>query len=271
MTRFTDHNGAPARPRALDGVRVLDVTQFMAGPFCAMLLADLGADVIKVEPPSGDSTRQMVGRGRHREPELQRRESRQAQPRVEPEDRRKGRQLFKRLARSSDIVIENYRPGVMQALRAGLPALWRRSIRGSIYASISGYGQTGPDGAKGGFDLIAQGVSGIMSITGRTGAAAGQGGHTAHRSRRGAVRARPASSRRCTIATRTGVGQTSTPRSSKRASRCRCGKRPSTSPGQGCRRRWVGPPDERAVPGDPVCGRLHHDRRATRSSVPAAV
>jgi formyl-CoA transferase len=79
-----------------------------------------------------------------------------------------GRELFKRLVRSSDIVIENYRPGVMQAFGLDYDAL--AAINPAlIYASISGYGQTGPDRAKGGFDLIAQGVSGIMSVTGEPG------------------------------------------------------------------------------------------------------
>src|SRR5262249_7288062 len=79
-----------------------------------------------------------------------------------------GQEIFKRLARSSDILIENYRPGVMRGLGLGFEVLSAINPR-LIYASISGYGQTGPDSAKGGFDLIAQGVSGIMSITGEPG------------------------------------------------------------------------------------------------------
>ena len=149
---------------ALEGIRVLDVSQVMAGPYCTMMLADLGADVIKVEPPAGDSTRRWAGtegtdsagfnavnRGKRgivlnlKEPQA--------------------RGVFRRLARDADIVVENYRPGVMAAFELDYPRLSAVNPR-VIYASISGYGQTGPAAAKGGFDLIAQAVSGIMSVTG---------------------------------------------------------------------------------------------------------
>jgi crotonobetainyl-CoA:carnitine CoA-transferase CaiB-like acyl-CoA transferase len=162
------HRATPEeRARALNGVRVLDVTQFMAGPFCGMILADLGADVIKIEPPSGDSTRQMVGAVGTESPSFNavNRGKRSLVLNLKVPD---GQQLFKRLARSSDILIENYRPRVMDGLGLGYQALAEINP-GLIYASISGYGQTGPDRGKGGFDLIAQGVSGIMSITGEPG------------------------------------------------------------------------------------------------------
>jgi len=152
---------------ALAGLRVLDVTQFMAGPFCAMLLADLGADVIKVEPPGGDSTRQMPGAVGVDSPSFNavNRGKRSVVVNLKMAD---GRDMFQRLARSTDILIENYRPGVMTALGVDYQQLARLNPR-LIYASISGYGQTGPDRNKGGFDLIAQGVSGIMSVTGEPG------------------------------------------------------------------------------------------------------
>jgi formyl-CoA transferase len=152
---------------ALDGLRVLDVTQVMAGPFCAMLLADLGADVIKVEPPSGDSTRQMPGAVAGDSPSFNavNRGKRSVALNLKTSG---GRDAFVRLARSTDIVIENYRPGVMAALGLDYPTLSALNPR-VIYASISGYGQTGPSRDKGGFDLIAQGVAGIMSVTGETG------------------------------------------------------------------------------------------------------
>ena len=153
--------------RALSGLVVLDVTQVMAGPFCAMQLADLGADVIKVEPPGGDSTRKWgksvatdsasfnaVNRGKRgivlnlKVPAAQ--------------------DVFRRLARKADVVIENYRPGVMASFGLDYARLSEENPR-LVYASISGYGQTGPDAAKGGFDLVAQGVSGLMSITGEPG------------------------------------------------------------------------------------------------------
>ena len=167
MTNADRRYRASEPPRALEGVRVLDVTQFMAGPFSATVLADLGADVIKIEPPSGDSTRHMVGRVSTESPSFNavNRGKRSLVVNLKVPD---GQQLLKRLATSSDILIENYRPGVMQGLGLGYDALAAVNPR-LIYASISGYGQTGPDRAKGGFDLIAQGVSGIMSITGEPG------------------------------------------------------------------------------------------------------
>ena len=139
----------------------------MAGPFCATILADLGADVIKIEPPSGDATRQMVGKKGTESPSFNavNRGKRSLVLNLKTAD---GQQIFKRLARSTDILIENYRPGVMHGLGLGYETLSEIN-RGLIYASISGYGQSGPNRTKGGFDLIAQGVSGIMSVTGEPG------------------------------------------------------------------------------------------------------
>jgi crotonobetainyl-CoA:carnitine CoA-transferase CaiB-like acyl-CoA transferase len=155
--------------RALEGLRVLDVTQVMAGPFCAMLLADLGADVVKVEPPAGDSTREMPGAVGTDSPSFNavNRGKRSIVLNLKTGD---GRDAFLRLARTADILIENYRPGVMDALDLSYGTLSALNP-GLIFASISGYGQTGPARTKGGFDLIAQGVSGIMSITGEPGGA----------------------------------------------------------------------------------------------------
>jgi formyl-CoA transferase len=154
-------------PSALDGLRVLDVTQVMAGPFCTMMLADLGARVIKVEPPAGDSTRQMPGASGTDSPAFNA-VNRGKRSIVLNLKTAEGRGVFARLARSSDIVIENYRPGVMAGLGLDYETLSATNPR-LIYASISGYGQTGPQRGKGGFDLIAQGVAGIMSITGEAG------------------------------------------------------------------------------------------------------
>src|SRR5262249_8564807 len=149
---------------SLAGHRVLDLTQVMAGPYCAMILADLGADVIKVEPPGGDSTRQMPGAVGADTPAFNavNRGKRSIVIDLKTSD---GCGVCRRLARVADIVVENYRPGVMAGLGLGYDALARENPR-LIYASISGYGQTGPSRRKGGFDLIAQGVSGIMSVTG---------------------------------------------------------------------------------------------------------
>jgi crotonobetainyl-CoA:carnitine CoA-transferase CaiB-like acyl-CoA transferase len=153
--------------RALDGLHVLDVTQVMAGPYCAMVLADLGADVIKIEPPAGDSTRVMPGAVGLDSPSFNA-VNRGKRGVVLNLKTAEGRGVFLRLARATDIVIENYRPGVMAALGLGYAALAAENQR-LIYASISGYGQTGPQSGKGGFDLVAQGVSGIMSVTGEPG------------------------------------------------------------------------------------------------------
>ena len=150
--------------RSLSGIRVLDLTQVMAGPFSAMLLADLGADVIKVEPPGGDSTRQMPGAVGTDTPAFNavNRGKRSIVINLKTID---GREALHRLVGPTDILVENYRPGVMESLGFGYDALAKEHPR-LIYASISGYGQTGPARQKGGFDLIAQGVSGIMSVTG---------------------------------------------------------------------------------------------------------
>src|SRR5215208_4813831 len=143
--------------KSLESVRVLDVTQVMAGPYSAMLLADLGADVIKVEPPSGDSTRQMPGAVGTDTPAFNA-VNRGKRSIVIELKHAGGRAVFLRLVQASDILIENYRPGVMTSLGLGYDTLANEHPR-LIYASISGYGQTGPLRDKGGFDLIAQGAS----------------------------------------------------------------------------------------------------------------
>ncbi len=149
---------------ALEGIRVLDVTQVMAGPFCAMQLCDMGADVIKVEPPGGDSTRRMSGASGTDSPSFNA-VNRGKRGLVLNLKSALGQEVFRRLAQTADIVIENYRPGVMRSFGLDYDAL-AADHPGLIYASISGYGQTGPSAPKGGFDLVAQGISGLMSITG---------------------------------------------------------------------------------------------------------
>jgi formyl-CoA transferase len=149
---------------ALEGIRVLDVTQVMAGPFCAMQLCDMGADVIKVEPPGGDSTRRMAGASGTDSAAFNA-VNRGKRGIVLDLKSRAGQQAFRRLLATADIVIENFRPGVMKDFTLDYASL-APNHPGLIYASISGYGQTGPYRTKGGFDLIAQGVSGLMSVTG---------------------------------------------------------------------------------------------------------
>lgn len=158
------------RPLPLAGIRVLDVTQVMAGPFCTMLLADLGADVMKIEPPgSGDQTRGSMG-FKMKGPDSMgflnmNRNKRSVTLNLKSEA---GREAFKRLVETADILVENYRPGAMARLGLDYPAL--RAINpGLIYASISGFGQSGPWATRPGFDLMAQAMSGVMSVTGHAG------------------------------------------------------------------------------------------------------
>lgn len=152
---------------ALAGIRVLEVAQVMAGPYCGMQLADLGADVIKVEPPGGDASRHMgvrVGDDSTGFAAL----NRGKRSIVLDLKSNYGRAALVRLAERADVFIENFRPGVMTGLGLGYETLSALNPR-LIYASISGYGQTGPEATKGGFDLIAQGASGLMSVTGEPG------------------------------------------------------------------------------------------------------
>lgn len=158
----------------LDGIRVLDLTQVMAGPFCTMQLADMGADVIKVEPPhTGDLSRSMGGAqlrmtGSDNAPFL----ALNRNKRSITLDLKDGgdRERFLALARGADVVVENFRPGVTQRLGVDFPTLAALNPR-LVYASISGFGQDGPYADRPGFDLIAQGMAGIMSVTGEAGGA----------------------------------------------------------------------------------------------------
>jgi formyl-CoA transferase len=152
----------------LDGVRIVDLTQVMAGPFCTMLLADLGADVIKVEPPSGDLSRSMGGRrlqmkGDDRAPflALNRNKRSVVLDLKEPADLVRLRSLL----RNADVMVESFRPGVAERLGVGYEAVSALNPR-LVYASISGFGQSGPWADRPGFDLIAQGMAGVMSVTG---------------------------------------------------------------------------------------------------------
>jgi formyl-CoA transferase len=148
----------------LEGMVVLDATQVMAGPYCAMLLCDMGARVIKIEPPGGDSTRAMAG-ARGGDSAAFNAVNRGKLGVVLDLRQAEGRGVFVRLAKAADVLVENYRPGVMAKLGLDYATLAAENPR-LVYASISGYGQTGPASGKGGFDLVAQGVSGIMSVTG---------------------------------------------------------------------------------------------------------
>ena len=149
---------------ALQNVRVLDATQVMAGPFCAMLLCDMGAEVIKVESPAGDSSRRMAGAVGSDSASFNA-VNRGKRGIVIDLKASGGPQVLRRLAANADVFIENFRPGVLGRLGLDHGSLRALNPR-LVYASISGYGQTGPAAYKGGFDLVAQGVSGLMSVTG---------------------------------------------------------------------------------------------------------
>ena len=150
----------------LAGVRVLDLTEHMAGPFCTMILADMGAEVIKLERPGkGDSVRAW-GDGSERNPcfrYINRNKKGITLDYKQPE----GRALFLRLVENMDVLVENYRPTVMPRARLGYEALREVNLR-LIYAQLSGLGYDGPYAGRGGFDLIAQGMGGIMHVTGES-------------------------------------------------------------------------------------------------------
>lgn len=152
---------------ALEGVRVIDCTQVMAGPFCTMLLGDMGADVIKIEPPGGDSTRKMAGSADNESPSFWAANRNKRGMVVNLKDRR-GQEIVRALVKRVDIFVEGYRPGVMASFGLDYESLKKFNPL-LLYASISGFGQDGPYARRGGFDLVAQGMSGIMSVTGEVG------------------------------------------------------------------------------------------------------
>ncbi|NQW80571.1 MAG: CoA transferase [Polaromonas sp.] len=160
---------AKPMPLPLQGIRVLDVSQVMAGPFACMLLADLGADVIKVEPPEGDQTRGAMG-FKMKGPDSMgflnmNRNKRSLTLDLKTEE---GKKVFFELVKTADVIVENYRPGVVQRLGIDYESVQKINPK-IVYASISGFGQSGPWASRPGFDLMAQAMSGVMSVTGYKG------------------------------------------------------------------------------------------------------
>jgi crotonobetainyl-CoA:carnitine CoA-transferase CaiB-like acyl-CoA transferase len=152
-------------PGPLEGCRVIELGHIMSGPVCGLMLADMGADVIKVEKPAGDDTRRMLPPDIHGESAaymMMNRNKRGIVLNLRDED---GRAALRRLVDGADVLIENYRLGTMEKMGLGYDTL-RESNPGLIYAEISGFGRSGPYAQRAGFDLIAQGMSGLMSITG---------------------------------------------------------------------------------------------------------
>jgi crotonobetainyl-CoA:carnitine CoA-transferase CaiB-like acyl-CoA transferase len=150
----------------LTGLKVIELAHIMAGPVCGQLLADMGADVIKVEKaPGGDDTRRMVPPevdGESAAFMILNRNKRGTAINLKSEA---GKDVVRRLLSSADVVIENYRVGTMERLGLGYESL-RQQNPGLIYCQITGFGRTGPYADRAGFDLIAQGMSGLMSVTG---------------------------------------------------------------------------------------------------------
>jgi CoA:oxalate CoA-transferase len=151
--------------KALQGVRVLDLTRVLAGPYCSMVLGDLGADIIKIENPEGGDDSRGFGPFVNGESVYfisLNRNKKSLSLNLKTEE---GKEIFRKLVKEADIVVENYRPGTMEKLGLGYEEL-EKINPGIIYAASSGFGHTGPYSQKAAYDLIVQGMGGIMSLTG---------------------------------------------------------------------------------------------------------
>jgi len=153
----------------LSGVRVIEAAQIMAGPVCGLMLADLGAEVIKIEKfPGGDDARNYQKPGDSTMPPSFRMINRGKRSLALDTRMPEGRDVMYRLVKDADVITENFKRGVMERLGLGYETL--RAINPAlIYCAISGYGRTGPLADKGGFDLILQAFSGILNATGEAG------------------------------------------------------------------------------------------------------
>jgi formyl-CoA transferase len=157
---------AQTQPPALAGVRVLDLSRVLAGPYCTMLLGDLGADVLKVEQPGhGDDTRAWGPPYAGGESGYYLSVNRNKRSLTLDLKQPAGQEIIRALARESDIVVENFKLGTLERLGLGYPQLSEVNPR-LIWATISGYGPDGPDADRPGYDFVAQGEAGIMAITG---------------------------------------------------------------------------------------------------------
>ncbi|MGH7722395.1 MAG: CaiB/BaiF CoA transferase family protein [Candidatus Dormibacteria bacterium] len=159
----------PPPPGPLAGIRVLDISRILSGPFATMVLADLGADVVKVENPrSGDDTREWAPPYQGDQSAYFLSVNRNKRGIAVDLKSDAGRTIAQRLAGEADVLVENFRPGAAARLGLGYPELSARNPR-LVYASISGYGQTGPDSHLPGYDAIAQALGGVVSVTGEAG------------------------------------------------------------------------------------------------------
>ncbi|HRK18950.1 MAG TPA: CaiB/BaiF CoA-transferase family protein [Hyphomicrobiaceae bacterium] len=158
--------GKIERTGPLKGVRVIELAHVMAGPVCGLMLADMGADVIKVEKiQGGDDTRRQLPPDINGESAAYMMMNRNKRGVVLDLKSEGGKEVLRRLVKTADILIENYRSDTMPSLGLGYEDL-KKINPGLIYAAITGFGRTGPMASNGGFDLVAQGMSGLMSITG---------------------------------------------------------------------------------------------------------
>ncbi len=163
---MSDPSPLDSHPLPLAGIRVLDLTRVLAGPYCTMILADLGAEVVKIERPDvGDDARHFgpflpsglsayfasINRGK-----------KSVALDLKQED---GRNTFLRLLERADVVVENFRPGAMASFGVGIDVLQERNPR-LVYASLSGFGQSGAEAGRPAYDIVIQAMSGLMSITG---------------------------------------------------------------------------------------------------------
>ena len=152
----------------LDGIRVLDLSRVIAGPYCAMMLADLGADVVKVERPGRGDDMRYLGNGKDGMSlgfaTINRNKRAIAVDLQHPE----GLKIVVELARRADVILENFVPGVAERLGLGYQAL-SAANPAVVYASVSGYGQDGPYARRPGYNTIAMGMSGLMALTGQPG------------------------------------------------------------------------------------------------------
>ena len=155
-------------PGPIHGVKVLELAQIMAGPTCGLMLADLGAEVIKIEKiPGGDDTRRFLPPDINGEAAAFMMMNRNKRGMALDLKTKEGVEVFKRMVKQADVVVENFRKGTLEKLGVGYEELKKINPK-IILCEISGYGRTGPYADKGGFDLIAQGMSGLMSITGES-------------------------------------------------------------------------------------------------------
>jgi len=154
----------------LEKVRVLDLSQIMAGPLSSMILGDLGAEVIKIEPPEGDAARVMGDTFLHGQSDYLLSLNRNKRSMVIDLKKESGKEIFYRLARQADVLLENFRPGTVEKLGADYPTVSGLNSR-IIYCSVSGFGQAGPYRDRPAMDPIIQAMGGLMGITGdpRTG------------------------------------------------------------------------------------------------------